>query len=84
MQLMTFRTECAHDIQRVYPLLEKLNVELSNQDGCIFTIKARESVDRVRERMVSLIMKGDRFVDLHRCFQTLNTGTEPDNFWFMK
>lgn len=95
MQLMTFRTEMESDNKNIPTLLKVLSVQLKVQRNVsdklvnsykmgVFTIEVPEqySIESFRDLMRSIIENDERFVDMHRCHQTLNIGLEPDNKWY--
>jgi hypothetical protein len=95
MTLMTFRTEAECDNENVPALLNELKVQLKAQHDIsdslcddykmgLFTIEVPErfSLEDFRKLMMDLINNDKRFVDMHRCYQTLNVGLEPDSKWY--
>ncbi len=94
---MTFRTEMSGDNERVPALLESLGVKLKGQKEIsdvympdykmgLFTIEVPDnySVDEFRAFMEANIDSNPQFVNMHRCFQTLKEGFEPDEEWFIR
>jgi len=95
MQLMTFRTEMECDNKNIPALLDALAVQLKVQREIsdrlvpsykmgVFTIEVPEqySLESFRDSMINIIENDERFIDMHRCHQTLNIGLEPDNKWY--
>lgn len=85
MNTLTFRTECDFDNDRVPALLAEIGVDLKEvvvSDGNIFTLLTEHSLETFRQQMKTVIDHDMEYVDLHRCHQTLNTGTEPNNEWY--
>ena len=94
MSIMTFRTECKHDNQFVPNLIGQLGARITkvrlrpfNNDQTflygVFTIETNDecSVKEFQQRMKSHLETSTEFFDLHRCYQTLNEGDEPNVDW---
>jgi hypothetical protein len=87
MKQFTFKVEDCCDSPRVPLLLKELCVELENDTGGTFTILVTDDteLEAFRERMEALVDGEDeRFIDMHRCGQTLKEGLEPDYEWFRR
>ncbi|HCH0249100.1 TPA: hypothetical protein NKB28_004301 [Vibrio parahaemolyticus] len=97
MKIMTFRTEMSGDNERVPALLGSLGVKLKEQKEIsdvympdykmgLFTIEVPDnySVDEFRAFMEATIDSNPQFVNMHRCFQTLKEGLEPDEEWYIR
>lgn len=93
MNQFAFRTECEVDNKRVPALLAALGVtefdESSTVDGLVpdyrmgvFRFQAEGSLDEIHDRMSYLVANDPRFIDMHRCHQTLAEGSEPDEEWW--
>lgn len=91
---LTFRTEMAGDNERVPLLLEVAGCELVNQQEIsdplmkaykmgLYTIMlpAGVSLKEFHKKFITIIDSDERFVDMHRCWQTLNLGDEPNEDW---
>lgn len=98
MSLFTFRVEAPCDAERVPGLLNKLkesfpslelkfekNVgdELFTLTAYSFSVNDVEDVEPIRQVMIKLIEGDDTYVDMHRTYQTLNEGSEPNEDWFL-
>ena len=95
MTTYTFRTEAECDIPKARDMLKALNAKhireasvsdpnLSSWEMGIFTFDSGRSLKSLQGLMYKLMRINPRYVDLHRCAQTLNPGTEPNNEWFMQ
>lgn len=98
MKYFTFRTEGFDDGDRVPLLLEQLYAKLvvreELKDPAIeswimdaFTIEVTDDteLEEFRTRMEAFVDGEDeRFINMHRCAQTLKEGLEPDEYWFRK
>lgn len=93
---MTFRTECAFDADLVPSLMDELSFAIVDrkmiQDAVcpsfemgMFTIEVPEhyTVEDVRSIMCSKIDCDDQYIDMHRCYQTLNEGLTPNEKWYL-
>lgn len=92
---MTFRTECIGDADSVPDLLTLLGLKLVNEEIIsdvnapaykmgAFTIDSDIDLEELRSRMEKAINNDERFIDMHRCYQTLNEGLEPDEKWYTR
>lgn len=88
-----FRTEMSADNNRVPSLMEAMGLILESETEIsepsvpeykmgVFTFYASLELEQLRTNMEQLVENDDRFVDMHRCYQTLSEGTEPDDFWY--
>lgn len=89
MPIYTFRTEGPFDgeKERAEALIAELDLSIlrhwQESDGPdwildLFTVETDiEDVEVLRAKMDELILSDERFVDLHRCSQTLNNGNAP-------
>lgn len=88
--IATFRTECFNDIPRAKDMLAYLDAKIVNEKELSdinmpdykmgqFTIELPKpyTTETFAEKLISLSITDERFVDLHRCGQTLNEGLEP-------
>jgi hypothetical protein len=89
-QIATFRTEAACDIPRAKELLKTLSVEIASEKTIddanmpsykmgLFHIKMPTdmTVGDLASKIEQLTVSDERFVDLHRCYQTLRLGDTP-------
>lgn len=96
---LTFRTEGFNDGERVPVLLESVGLSecLINRDVLkdpvnenwemdVFSLELPDGTDieEVRSKLETKIYGDDRFIDMHRCAQTLAVGDEPDEEWFRR
>jgi hypothetical protein len=86
--IATFRAECLFDGERVPDLLKALklnqarNINNANRNDIYsFYIPDGIPLDEIKEQMTALIDNDIRFVDMHRCFQTLHEGYEPNEYY---
>lgn len=95
MARYTFRTEGFGDGKRVPLLLKELALSLAdnqelkdpvNDDWEMdqFTIVSDLELEALRKQMADKIDEDKRFIDMHRCAQTLALGEEPDEEWFLR
>lgn len=95
MLLATFRTECEYDGKNVAALLGELGLSIQSSSMvedrpgynlCIFSfvVPDNSSVADMQQRMKILVDNDERFIDMHRCFQTLQEGSEPNEGWSME
>lgn len=92
-QRYSFRTEFVEDSPRALQLIEALGLKPTSAwteaDGSwrlgFFTVESEESLETLRKRMEETAI-GDpaRFADLHRCYQTLAEGDEPNELWYRR
>lgn len=85
--LYAFRTEMAGDRRGAEQLIEEMKYTIMShrveEDAPgyyldVFVVKSTVGdVEALRQRMQSLVENDTRFVDLHRCWQTLDKGAEP-------
>lgn len=89
MVLATFRTECEADGERVPALLKELDLSVKSRfieedipryNVCVFRIVISEPllISTLKKRMEFLVKNDKRFADLHRCYQTLQIGENPN------
>lgn len=85
MRVATFRAECWFDGTRVPELLKALNLNQTRNidnadrdDLYSFHIPDSASINDLKETMQILIDNDTRFYDMHRCWQTLQEGYEPN------
>lgn len=94
---VAFRTESSFDNERVPNLLRELGVvyaeEVEVSDSVnpnykigvySFNLPNNESFTDFRERMIELIETNKEFVDMHRCWQTVAEGEEPNEKWYLE
>lgn len=89
---MAFRTECKADAEGVPALLKELGCIMyksQEPEGPLGTVIFNCKIDcsdleSLRAKMRKLIENDERFIDMHRCYQTLNVGSEPDEDWFKR
>jgi len=95
--IITFRTECEADGANVLDLLEHAKIKYTKctskliPDALVpdykmwmYTLEIEDNVEieALKKRLQESIDNEPRFVDMHRCFQTLIEGTEPNERWF--
>jgi len=91
-QIATFRTECERDGERVPALLNELGVAIERKtlsecvpgyNVCVFSFLIQQgvTVKQMKLKMEFFIRNDPRFVDLHRCYQTLQAGDIPSEVW---
>lgn len=88
---VTFRTECISDADKVPQLLVGLGVthfdkKIIDDSVCpmasfAFDLSNKRSFLQCKQLMQTLIHNTSRFEDMHRCYQTLNVGTAPNERW---
>lgn len=96
MKTFTFRTECQADNENVPQLLYRMKAKKTQgkiiNDAIapahtmgVFTFQLNNtwSLENVREYMKVLIESDPIFIDMHRCYQTLAEGLEPNNQWYL-
>ncbi len=88
MNTYTFRTECKHDNAQVPALLKSIGVKnyikKTLNDPVLptwamgqYTIKTDDTFTQLIKKLKNEIDNNNKFVDMHRCYQTLNTGHHP-------
>lgn len=92
--IATFRTECEYDGKNVPALLAELGLTIQSSriiedrpgyNLCVFAIVIPQdlSIAEVKNKMELLVGSDERFVDMHRCFQTFAEGNEPNEEWYL-
>lgn len=95
MTQYAFRTECAFDGKQVPALLSALGVRdftgtivndirVPVYEMVVFRFQSPITLDEFRRRMEEIVESDSRFTDMHRCYQTLAVGYEPDEKWFLR
>lgn len=96
MAIATFRTEMSGDNENVPALIEALGLRLVSTDELSdqnlpaykmgkFTVDIGDwEIEDLRGEMEMFTLVHDQFIDMHRCYQTLQLGTEPNNQWYMR
>lgn len=97
MGIYTFRTETDADNERVPALLVAIDATLLSERIIsepsyptykmgVFTIESEHGLSELKRSIYDLVFSNDddRFADMHRCFQTLNEGNEPDELWHIE
>lgn len=85
--IMSFNAECEFDAMRVPEFLMTAmirNWAIVRVIGLTFVIDVEESVEITQYRMMEVVDNIDKFADMHRCYQTLQEGTEPNREWYKK
>lgn len=78
--IFSFSVKCEADARKVPELLEFLGIDTYTNDPAeVFTIEVSKAcADTIRARMKEAVDNNKCFGDMHRCYQTLKAGTEPD------
>ena len=96
MKLMTFRSECICGTATIPALLSKLGVKIHKVDEPsikdkqrmsekgVYTIEVQDNhtLESLRALMTKEIEQEGIFLNLHKCYQTLNLGMSPDERHF--
>ena len=96
MNKYTFRTECAIDSENVPALLELIGVEMLEEKtlkdslcdawemGQFTFLSKTDDLEIMRRVLANAINYNEElFPDMHRCWQTLEKGSKPNNEWYL-
>lgn len=79
-------TELFHDNDAFVELAKKLNlniVSIEQSDVTTYIFESSMSYKMLKMKLVDNINKYKKYVDMHRVYQTLEIGRNPNNCWFV-
>lgn len=91
----SFRTEMEADNERVPELMRVLGLSISGYRSVsdnllseykmgVFCFESQMSLSELEQLFEAEIETNELFVDMHRCYQTLAVGEEPNEKWYLK
>ena len=85
---ITCRTECVADKERAIDLVKTLGVSdiqtIEKPEYVIITfiLPWCATIEPLRSHLEQVINSDPRFIDLHRCYQTMQEGDKPNDEWY--